>query len=501
MSEIRVNDLTFCYEGSYENVFEHASFCIDSDWKCGLIGRNGRGKTTFLRLLMGGLSYEGSISSELLFDYFPFVLSAEAARKDTADVLEEMDAEYELWRVLREMELLRMEPELLYRSFGSLSKGEQSRVMLAVLFAKERHFLLIDEPTNHLDVEGREIVQEYLKRKKSFLLVSHDRKFLDACIDHVLVINRNSISVERGNFSGWWENKERRDAFERAENERLHREIRQLQAAARQSREWAERVEATKIGYDPRKNTTRNIDSRAYIGEKSRRMQQRRKNLERRQEKAIADKEQLLKDVEQTEELRLMPLAFHKRVLVEAKHLGIAYGDRQVFSDLSFVVEAGDRVVLQGRNGCGKSSILKAILGEKAGDRKVQGELLVASGLTVSYVSQDTSRLRGSLWDYAGELGVRTETFLALLRKLDFSRTQFEKPMEDFSEGQKKKVLLAGSLCQPAHLYLWDEPLNYIDIFSRMQLEQVICRCRPTMVLVEHDRAFGEKVGTKQLRL
>lgn len=394
MSEIRVNDLTFCYEGSYENVFEHASFCIDSDWKCGLIGRNGRGKTTFLRLLMGGLSCEGSISSELLFDYFPFVL-----------------------------------------------------------FAKERHFLLIDEPTNHLDVEGREIVQEYLKRKQSFLLVSHDRRFLDACIDHVLVINRNSISVERGNFSSWWENKERRDAFERAENERLHREIRQLRAAARQSREWADRVEATKIGYNPLKDTNRMIDSRAYIGEKSRRMQQRRKNLERRQERAIADKEQLLKDVEQTEELRLMPLAFHKRVLVEAKHLGIAYGERQVFVDLSFAVEQGDRVVLQGKNGCGKSSILKAILGEEDAARRLQGELLVASGLTVSYVSQDTSHLRGTLRDYAERLGIREETFLALLRKLDFSRTQFEKPMEalalrkcrQFKRNCRKNIKISGS--------------------------------------------------------
>lgn len=501
MSEICVNDLTFCYEGSYDNVFENACFRIDSNWKCGLIGRNGRGKTTLLRLLKGELAYRGSIVSDLLFDSFPFALSPEAARKDTADVLEEMDPEYELWRVLREMELLGMEAELLYRAFGSLSKGEQTRIMLAVLFAKERRFLLIDEPTNHLDVEGREIVQEYLKRKQSFLLVSHDRKFLDACIDHVLVINRNSISVERGNFSSWWENKERRDAFERAENERLQKEIRKLRAAARQSREWADRVESTKIGYDPIKDTHRWRDSRAYVAEQSRRMQQRRKNLERRQEKAIADKEQLLKDVEQAEELRLMPPVHPKRVLVEAKRLGISYGERQVFSELSFTVEQGERVVLQGKNGCGKSSILKAILGEASAARNLQGELLVASGMTISYVSQDTSHLRGSLWEYAERLGVRTATFLALLRKLDFSRTQFEKPMEDFSEGQKKKVLLAGSLCQPAHLYLWDEPLNYIDVFSRMQLEQVICRCRPTMLLVEHDRAFGEKVGTKRLRL
>ena len=120
--------------------------------------------------------------------------------------------------------------------------------MLALLFSKENNFLLIDEPTNHLDMPTRELVMEYLKSKKEFILVSHDKKFLDGCIDHVLVINKTNIEVQQGNFSTWWENKQRQDAYELAENEKLKHNIKRLEESARQAAKWADNVEATKIG-------------------------------------------------------------------------------------------------------------------------------------------------------------------------------------------------------------------------------------------------------------
>ena len=113
--------------------------------------------------------------------------------------------------------------------------------MLALLFSGENFFLLIDEPTNHLDAEARQVIRDYLKGKKGFILVSHDRELLDACIDHVLVLNRNSIRVEKGNFSSWWENKERQDNFNRAENEKHLREIGKLKEAADRTARWKAR--------------------------------------------------------------------------------------------------------------------------------------------------------------------------------------------------------------------------------------------------------------------
>ena len=122
-------------------------------------------------------------------------------------------------------------------------------------------------------------------------------------------------------------------------------------------------------------------------------------------------------------------------------------------------------------------------------------------GLVISYVSQDTSFLGGNLKDFAVKEGVEESLFKAVLRKLDFSREMFDKDMREYSEGQKKKVLLAKSLCEKAHLYIWDEPLNYIDIFSRMQLENLILKWQPTLLFVEHDKTFCEKTATKVVQV
>ena len=266
MAQINVTNLTFYYEGSFDNVFENVSFSIDTNWKLGFIGRNGKGKTTFLNLLLGKYEYKGSISTSTVFDYFPYRNTKKQYEECAADFIEDLKINCELWRVLCELDKLSMNAEVLYRPFHTLSHGERTKVMLAVLFSGENDFLLIDEPTNHLDQESREVVKAYLAQKKGFILVSHDRDLLDACIDHVLVLNRQTIEVQNGNFSSWWENKMRKDAFSQAENEKHKREIGKLQKASEQTRQWAEKSERSKIGFDPVKEHDRCISSRAYIG-------------------------------------------------------------------------------------------------------------------------------------------------------------------------------------------------------------------------------------------
>ncbi|MDE5718781.1 MAG: ATP-binding cassette domain-containing protein, partial [Lachnospiraceae bacterium] len=208
MSQINVTNLTFSYEGSFDDIFENVSFSIDTDWKLGFIGRNGKGKTTFLRLLTGNYAYQGSISAGATFDYFPYPVTETQRNLPASAFLEELKAGCEEWRVICELAQLGEDAEILYRPFRTLSFGEQTKVLLAVLFSGENDFLLIDEPTNHLDQAARECVKEYLASKKGFILVSHDRDLLDACIEHVLVLNRQTIEVQSGNFSVWWENKQ-----------------------------------------------------------------------------------------------------------------------------------------------------------------------------------------------------------------------------------------------------------------------------------------------------
>lgn len=196
MSMIKVENLTFSYPSCYDNIFESVSFEIDTNWRLGFIGRNGRGKTTFLNLLLGKYEYSGRIISSVQFDYFPYTVAN--SKKDTYEVLSEVCPTAEDWELMRELNLLEVDTEALYRPFETLSNGEQTKVLLAGLFLNEGHFLLIDEPTNHLDIHAREIVCAYLKRKKGFILISHDRSFLDGCVDHILSINKTNIEVMHG---------------------------------------------------------------------------------------------------------------------------------------------------------------------------------------------------------------------------------------------------------------------------------------------------------------
>lgn len=196
-----------------------------------------------------------------------------------------------------------------------------------------------------------------------------------------------------------------------------------------------------------------------------------------------------------------MPLKYHKERLLFGRDYSFKYkdSDNNVFDGLSFEINNGDRVVIDGENGSGKSSLIKAILDMNRGIVKEnanyegEGILEVPENLVISYINQDTSHLKGFLKDYCELQGLDYTLFLSLLRQLDFERVQFVKPMEQYSEGQKKKVLIAASLLTSAHLYIWDEPLNYIDVFTRMQIEKLIETYRPTMLLVEHDVTFKEK--------
>jgi len=150
MSLIQVSDLSFAYEGSYETIFDHVSFQIDTNWRLGFTGRNGRGNPTFLNLLLGKYPYQGSISASVRFSYFPYSVTDE--NQFAMAVVEDIYPEYQYWQLRREMNLLGLEEDVLYRPYNTLSNGEQTKLQLAVLFLKENNFLLIDEPTNHLDI-------------------------------------------------------------------------------------------------------------------------------------------------------------------------------------------------------------------------------------------------------------------------------------------------------------------------------------------------------------
>ncbi|HBV87905.1 MAG TPA: Lsa family ABC-F type ribosomal protection protein [Desulfosporosinus sp.] len=487
MSLIDVTNLTFAYDGSYDNIFENVSFQIDTDWKLGFTGRNGRGKTTFLNLLLNKYEYSGNISANVSFEYFPYNVNK---RDNTIDVICNIFPDYLHWKLMRELSMLEVSEDILYRPFVSLSHGEQTKVLLAALFLKENSFLLIDEPTNHLDMTARKLVSDYLKTKSGFILVSHDRSFLDNCVDHILSINKTNIEIQKGNFSSWWENKKRLDNFELAENDKLRKDISRLSDSAKRTNTWSHEVEKTKKGTT---NSGSKLD-KGYIGHKAAKMMKRSKSIETRRQSAIDEKSKLLKNIEDSDSLKISQIAYHKNRLSELENVSIFYNEKIVCKDIAFTIDQGDRIALMGKNGSGKSSIIKLICDENIA---YTGTFRKGRQLKISYVSQETSHLQGNLTDYASSKGIDETLLKTILRKLGFSRVQFEKDISTFSGGQKKKVLIANSLCEQAHLYIWDEPLNYIDVLSRIQIEELLLKYQPTILFVEHDRTFSENIATK----
>ena len=488
MALIDIRNLTFEYPGSLEPIFNDLDLQLDTDWKLGFIGRNGYGKTTFLKLLMGKYSYEGSITKPIPMVYFPFSIKNYHTR--TLDLLEKLQPNFELWKLKREMNLIEVGEDTLYRSFSTLSGGEQTKILLALLFAEEERFLLIDEPTNHLDTHGREVVAKYLESKKGFILVSHDREFINNIVDHILTVEKNKIVLLKGTYDTWEQNKNLEDQYELEQNQKLRKEIRRLKQSAREKCIWSDKVEASKIGSGP-------VD-RGYIGHMAAKMMKRSKTIEKRYEKTIEEKKKLLKNIEPIDKLQMSVLEHHVRQYINAEDFTIAYENSNIFKPIQFTVEKGDCIVFNGDNGSGKSSIIQAILGKET---PWQGKLEITKGVTISYVPQKFNFVNGNINEFVYKEKLDKTRFLTILRKLGFSRNQFEIPIENFSMGQKKKVFLAKSICEKAHLFIWDEPLNYIDVISRIQIENMILEYSPTMILVEHDRRFIDRVATDIIEL
>jgi len=488
MSFIQIQNLTFGYDGSFYNVFDGLSMQLDTDWRCGLAGRNGRGKTTLLKLLSGELQGRGTVTAAVRFEYFPYTLNHPDL--PLLKAVGEACPDAQSWRLERELSLLGL-ADSFEKPFSLLSEGQKTRALLAAMFLREGAFPLIDEPTNHLDAAGRAMLAAYLQKKPGFILVSHDRAFLDACIDHLVSINKADVEVRAGSFSSWYKDRLERDAAEREKDARLKKEAAAFSQAAKRAAGWADKVEATKYGT---KNSGLRPD-RGYIGAKSAKMMKRAKAVEDRMEKAAAERLTLLKNTEETDVLKLSPLVYHSDRLLELKEIAFPFCELKGFS---MTLRRGERIALQGANGTGKTSLLRLCAGEEVPH---EGDMWRGGSLALSIVSQNTDHLSGDLGEYAARYGIDKSLYFAILRKLGFERRQLEGDLAGFSGGQKKKAMIARSLCEKAHLYIWDEPLNFIDLFSRIQIEELLLLYKPTMLFVEHDAAFTQAVATRTVIL
>jgi lincosamide and streptogramin A transport system ATP-binding/permease protein len=407
MPTIEIKNLTFGFDVQTTNLFEQTDLTIQSEWKLGLIGRNGRGKTTLLKLLMGDYPYSGKIEHRLNFTYFP----QKVADKEqlTYYVLQEL-SDFEQWKIERELNLLQVEADILWRPFSSLSGGEQTKVLLTLLFVDDINYPLIDEPTNHLDVTAREQVATYLRGKKQgFIVVSHDRSFVDKVVDHVLSIEKSQLILYQGNFSVYEEQKGMRDQFEQEQNVKLKKEIGRLKTSAKEKADWSLSRESDNQGNAHIKGSG-GTGHDGFTSARAKRMMKRSKAIVKRMEDQAAEKEQLLKDIEYIDPLSMNYQPSHRKQLLTVEQLQLSYGERTLFAPLSFEISKGDRVAIQGPNGSGKSSIIQYLLGTFQGE--ATGNVMQPQGVTISYVRQNYEDNRGTLTEFAEEHGLSYQDLL-----------------------------------------------------------------------------------------
>lgn len=527
---ITFTGVAFHYSNPYSEVFNDLNLSLDTHWKTGLIGRNGRGKSTLIGLVSGSLqSTKGQVHTPVetlrlvdpeslapLDDSITIINAARlmvgpytAWEVHMAELLEDGSPEalsryselhdrylqsggYEVNSLLlKELELLGID-QVENTFFSTLSLGQKTRVAIASLFARQKltgqhGYPLIDEPTNHLDIQGRRLLADYLSTQSGFLLISHDRTLLDSCTDHTLSINRQDTLVTQGSFSTWKMQFERGQLHEQRVRQNIESEVKHLQQAATERRQHAGSKESEKYG-------TGAFD-KGHIGHRAAKQMKRALAAERRIEQQLTEKQGLLNNAEKPRELRIQTNLAEGRQALAIHQLDISLGETSIVENFSLTLEAGERVALTGPNGCGKTTLLRAI----------QGQLpytgTIRCRTNFSSLSQQDEWSQGLLRDQLRREEIDETRFRQLLGSLDVRGDVFEQPLESLSHGQRKKAALCRSLLNSSGLLIWDEPMNYLDVDTREMLEDAILQDRPTMLFVEHDERFVNTVATRIIEL
>ena len=463
MAQIQAKNLSFRYDGGVD-VFTDMSFSIDTDWKLGLVGRNGKGKTTLLKLFMGEYEYEGRILSSEPFEYFPYHVPD--PDKNTIDVLDEVCPDGEFWMLLREMNLLELREETLFRPFSSLSRGEQTKALLAALFCREGRFLLIDEPTNHLDAESIDWLEQHLQQYEGTVIaVTHDRYFLDHVAGWILELDRGEGIPWKGNYSSWLEQKTKR--------------MEQEEKTASKRRKTLER-ELEWVRMAPK---ARQAKGKARLNSYDKLLNEDVKEKEEKLEIFIPNGPRLGNKV------------------IEAKHVAKAFGDKLLFDDLNFMLPPNGIVGIIGPNGAGKTTLFRLIMGLEKADK---GEFEVGETVKVAYVDQQHKDIDPNKSVYqviSGgndliRMGGRDINARAYLSRFNFSGADQEKLCGVLSGGERNRLHLALCLKEEGNVLLLDEPTNDIDVNTLRALEEGLEDFAGCAVVISHDRWFLDRICT-----
>jgi ATP-binding cassette subfamily F protein uup len=469
---ITLTDIQLAY--GHHPLLDHADFAIQAGERIGLIGRNGAGKSSLLRLLDGRTQPDdGDIARSSGLRVATVEQEPELDENATVfDVVCNVEGDHEDWqrpsRVRSVLEKLGLPADV---QIAGLSGGTRKRVALARALVDEPDLLLLDEPTNHLDFEGIAWLEDMLRAwKGAAVIITHDRRFLDAVATRIVELDRGRLLSFPGNFSQWQERKAQWLESERLEQARFDKLLAQEEVWIRKG------VEARR---------TRNEG-------RVRRLE--RLRVER------AERRERVGDVS----LALAEGQRSGKLVAELDHVRKAFGDKIVVDDYSTTILRGDRIGIIGPNGAGKTTLLKLILGEMQPD---SGTTRLGTNVAVAYFDQMRAQLDenatlvdiispGSEWV---EIGGARKHVMSYLGDFLFSPARAGSPVRSLSGGERARLLLARLFARPANVLVLDEPTNDLDIETLELLEELLQDYSGTVLLVSHDRAFLNNVVTQTI--
>ena len=510
MIDIAISGLVKEFEVG-KKILDGLTFQVDSGERVGLLGKNGCGKTTLLRILTGQMDWDegevvlapdkrvGLISQ---IPVYPAGYTVENVLDTAFRPLREMEEEMEQLAarmergedpaLLRRYDQLtaafeagggydtdtrknkvcsglQIGPGMREQLFDRLSGGEKTRVNLGRLILEDTDILLLDEPTNHLDLKATEWLEEYLdKFKGTVLAVSHDRWFLDRVVDRVIEIQEGKAEFYSGNYSFYVVEKERRYQEKLKQYEKEQAKIQQLEKAAEQLRIWA------------------------YSGNDKifKRAQSMEKRIERMRTTDRPTRERKM-------EVRFGEREFRGDEVLTIKGLSKSFGQRALFSGVDLEVVGGERIALLGDNGTGKSTLIKILMGEEGPD---EGKIRMGPTVKIGYLPQiihfdhpERSLLDTMLY----ELDCTAQTARNRLASFKFRGEDVFKPVSALSGGEQSRLRLCMLMDEKINLLILDEPTNHLDIQSREWIEEAVEEYEGNLLFVSHDRYFIDRFATR----
>lgn len=508
MNLLRVQDAQLAFGA--DAILDHVNFVLEPGERVCLVGRNGAGKSTLLKVIDqqihlddGQVQYVGDTivtrlpqdppkqSEQLVYDYVAEALQetgellaryhqlsqqlGEHAKDSLLTEMDRLQAKIDAlngWQMETRIEQVLTRLDLPHDlSMADLSGGWLRRVALARALVVNPDVLLLDEPTNHLDIEMVRWLEEQIKEfKGAVLFISHDRAFIRNLATRIVDLDRGQLTSYPGNYDRYLEKKQQQLEIETAQNAEFDKKL---------------AAEETWVRQGIKARRTRN-EGRVRALQDLRKQRQQRRELQGQAN------------------LRVNEAGRSGKRVFEGEHMQLQFADKTIISNLDLLLQRGDKVAFVGPNGCGKSTLIKVILGEQNVDK---GKLKFGTNLEVAYFDQHRSQLdpSQSVMDNVGEgkqdvvFQGRPRHILSYLQDFLFSPKQARTPVSALSGGERNRALLAKILLKPSNLLVLDEPTNDLDIETLELLEQIIAEYQGTVLLVSHDREFVDNTATAVL--